>query len=107
MDDEQTEFTKRTMSISELSSPYNEKKLCDELGFNVSDISEVEKAIYSSVHDDDRTRLLKIFETHPSPPTLLQILLTTTYSNKEKNYQHEPDVLVEAQELLGSRYGFS
>lgn len=42
-----------------------------------------------------------IFDKHPSPTIILQVLLTTSYPNSDAFYQHEPDVIDAANELLG------
>jgi hypothetical protein len=73
------------------------------LGFNVNDSGAIEKALFTNINTDDRDRLLQLFRLVPSSTTLLQILLTTTYPNRDNFYQHDPEDLLDAEELLGSR----
>jgi hypothetical protein len=74
-----------------------------QLGFDVTDVEALERIIFTSIDEGDRSRLLQLFELHPSPTTILQVLLTTTYPNREGHYKHDPDIQIEAEELLGPR----
>lgn len=74
-----------------------------QLGFDVTDIAALESIIFSCINEDDRIRLLNIFEKYPSNTTVLQVLLTTSYPNRDRFYRHDPEVLEEASELLGPR----
>jgi hypothetical protein len=89
-------------SVTEVS-PEEEAALSSCLGFDVKDFLALERAIFTCINDDNRNLLLDIFEKFPSDTTILQILLTTTYPNRDGFYRHDPDVLVESQELLGPR----
>jgi hypothetical protein len=93
----------RTKSFSDIAKEKDEKELSEELGFDVSDSIESEKAIFYAVNEDQRPQILNILQKHPSPTTILQILLTTTYPNQDHFYTHDPEVLIEADELLGHR----
>lgn len=93
----------KTKSLSEITKDMDEKELSKELGFDVSDSIESEKAIFYAINEDQRTQILNILQKHPSQTTILQILLTTTYPNQDYIYTYDPEVLLEANELLGHR----
>ncbi len=65
---------------------------------------ELERIIFTAVNDGDRDALHDLFEYHPSPTFILQLLLTITYPNSDGFYKHDPEVLSDALELLGKRY---
>ncbi len=83
---------------------FDDAKLSNILGFNVSDSNAIEKALFTCINEGDSDKLLKIFRLVPSSTTVLQILLTTTYPNRDNFYQHDPEDELMAEELLGSRY---
>jgi ABC-type lipoprotein export system ATPase subunit len=94
---------KKSFSGSE-NMNLDDTKISEILGFNCTDSSAVEKALFTAINDDDRSRVLQIFQLVPSSTMLLQILLTTTYPNRDDFYQHESESLRDAEELLGLRY---
>lgn len=75
----------------------------DELGFDISDTSALERSLFTCVNEDNKQLLESIFLLHPSPTTILQILMTTTYPNRDNFYRHDQEVIKEAEELLGPR----
>ena len=89
------------MNSAELA--LHDAQLTELLGFDPSDSSELERAIFSAINEGDREKLLNIFNKHPSPTTILQLLLTTSYPNRDEFYKHDPEVLADAEELLGPR----
>jgi hypothetical protein len=78
--------------------------LSQKLGFDINDNSALEKTLFTCINEDNRTLLLDIFELYPSSTTILQILLTTTYPNRDNFYRHDQDIIADADELLGPRY---
>jgi hypothetical protein len=64
---------------------------------------ELERIIFTAVNDGDRDTLHDLLENHPSPTFILQLLLTITYPNTDGFYKHDPEVLQDAHELLGTR----
>src|SRR6476660_6851185 len=82
----------------------DEKLLSSKLGFNINDNSALERSLFTCINEDNRTLLLDIFEYYPSSTTILQILLTTTYPNRDNFYRHDQDIIADADELLGPRY---
>ncbi|KAI8913197.1 ankyrin repeat-containing domain protein [Gorgonomyces haynaldii] len=72
-------------SISSLSNldALNEEAVKKELGFDISDSIALERNIFTAINDGDREKLLKIFTLYPSTTTVLQLLLTTTYPNRD------------------------
>jgi hypothetical protein len=96
---------KTQKSFSGCESPViDDSKISAILGFNVLDSTAIEKAMFTSINSDDREKLLQILQMVPSSTTVLQILLTTTYPNRDNFYQHDPEDLLDAEELLGSRF---
>jgi hypothetical protein len=79
----------------------DESETVNELGFNLTDQRALEREIFTAINEGEREFLLKIFDLHPSPTSILQLLLTTTYPNRDGFYQHDPEVLTDANELLG------
>ena len=77
--------------------------LATALGFDVTDVASLESAIFTCINEDNRPLLLKVFEKYPSDTTVLQVLLTTSYPNRDGFYRHDQDTLEEAAELLGDR----
>ncbi|KAJ3319373.1 hypothetical protein HDU76_000575 [Blyttiomyces sp. JEL0837] len=73
-----------------------------ELGTDFDDPAELERIIFTAINDGDRETLQDLFKSHPSPTSILQLLLTTTYPNTDDFYKHDPDVISDAQELLGA-----
>jgi hypothetical protein len=65
------------------------------------DQSELGKIIFSAINEGDRERLQHLLNHHPSSTLLLQLLLTTTYPNHDGFYAQDPDVIQDANELLG------
>jgi hypothetical protein len=94
---------KKSFSGSENIS-LDDSRISEILGFNCNDSAAVEKALFTAINDDDRSKVLQIFQLVPSSTMLLQILLTTTYPNRDDFYQHDPDAVRDAEELLGLRY---
>ncbi|TPX36687.1 hypothetical protein SmJEL517_g01382 [Synchytrium microbalum] len=66
------------------------------------DSTELGKMIFSAINDGDRDKLAHILNDHPSSTLLLQLLLTTAYPNHDAFYAHDPDVIQDANELLGA-----
>jgi hypothetical protein len=100
-----------TTSASSTASPYtpnadliDDALLSKKLGFDINDNSALEKSLFTCINEDNRTLLLDIFELYPSSTTILQILLTTTYPNRDNFYRHDQDIIADADELLGPRY---
>ena len=100
-----------TSSASSTASPstpnsdaFEEKLLSQKLGFDINDNSALEKTLFTCINEDNRSLLLDIFEHYPSSTTILQILLTTTYPNRDNFYRHDQDIIADADELLGPRY---
>lgn len=81
----------------------DDEQLSQLLGFDVTDSSALEKAIFTSINEGNRVAILNIFQNYPSSTSILQILLTTTYPNKDHFYTHDPEVIRDADELLGER----
>ncbi|KAJ3255640.1 hypothetical protein HK103_006165 [Boothiomyces macroporosus] len=79
----------------------DDEQLSQLLGFDVTDSSALEKAIFTSINEGNRVAILNIFQNYPSSTSILQILLTTTYPNKDHFYTHDPEVIRDADELLG------
>ena len=91
-----------TLSGSDFSTAH-EKLLSKKLGFDLSDSAALERVIFSYINTGERDKIQELFQLHPSPTTILQILLTCTYPNRDGHYRHEPDNIIEAEELLGPR----
>ena len=91
-----------TLTGSDLQTQH-EKLLSKKLGFDISDSATLERVIFSYINDGERDKIQELLEMHPSPTTILQILLTCTYPNRDGHYRHEAENLVEAEELLGAR----
>ncbi|KAJ3272868.1 hypothetical protein HDV01_005191 [Terramyces sp. JEL0728] len=79
----------------------DDDQLSQMLGFDVSDSSALEKAIFTNINEGNRVAIVNIFQNYPSSTSILQILLTTTYPNKDYFYTHDPEVIRDADELLG------
>lgn len=92
------------VSLQEIHTAQDNQKLMEVLGFNPTDIPALEKAIFTCINQDNRSLLMQIFEKYPSDTTILQVLLTTSYPNRDGFYRHDNEVLNEAAELLGSRF---
>eukprot|EP00842_Homolaphlyctis_polyrhiza_P000703 jgi/Hompol1/1633/HPOL_002743-RA len=71
------------------------------LDISSDDPMGLERAIFTAVNEGNREHLLNVFEHYPSPTAILQMLLTTTYPNRDGFYQHDPEVIHDAHELLG------
>jgi hypothetical protein len=71
------------------------------IGFDPSDTSKLETTLFSCINEDNRQLLLQIFELMPASTSILQILLTTTYPNRDNFYRHDQQILTEAEVFLG------
>lgn len=94
---------KKSISNGEVAQ-LDMSSISEKLGFNATDPSALEKALFTCINEDNRKLLASIFELYPSPTTILQILLTTTYPNRDNFYRHDPEDLFDAHELLGPPY---
>ena len=90
-------------SIADKQQMDENSKISELLGFNIDDPSGLERTIFTAINEGDRDRLLAVFEFHPSSTEILQMLLTTSYPNRDGFYKHDPDVIQDAHELLGPR----
>nr|KAJ3418265.1 hypothetical protein HK105_000128 [Polyrhizophydium stewartii] len=61
----------------------------------------LERAIFTAVNEGDRDHLVRVFALYPAPTAILQMLLTTTYPNRDGFYKHDVEVIHDAHELLG------
>jgi hypothetical protein len=73
------------------------------LWFDAQDPIQLEKALFSTVTDHEPDKLLQLFNVRGLNTHILQFLLTTSYPNHESRFQHEDDVIKDADELLGPR----
>ncbi|TPX45772.1 hypothetical protein SeMB42_g03632 [Synchytrium endobioticum] len=90
----------RSSSVSSSNPVVNEHlPHLEEWPENVQDLG---KMIFSAINDGDREKLQHILSHHPSSTLILQLLLTTAYSNHDAFYAHDPDVIADANELLGA-----
>jgi hypothetical protein len=91
-------------SFYESEIAMNDEMLFEIFGFNINDTISIERAIFTAINEGNRAFLIQIFDLIPSSTTLLQILLTTTYPNRDEFYKHDPEDIHDANELLGSKY---
>ena len=91
-------------SISHSLTLQQSEDLSTKLGFSLSDTLALERTLFTCINEDNRQGLLDIFEEYPNDTDILQILLTTTYPNRDAFYRHDGGVVVDAEELLGLRY---
>ncbi|KAL2911566.1 hypothetical protein HK105_208965 [Polyrhizophydium stewartii] len=73
------------------------------LGIAADDPMGLERAIFTAVNEGDRDHLVRVFALYPAPTAILQMLLTTTYPNRDGFYKHDVEVIHDAHELLGPR----
>ena len=93
-------------SLNSSNSTSNQTKL-DESDKDIIEMLEdpmgLERVVFNAINEGDRDTLIRVFEKHPNPTTILQMLLTTSYPNRDGFYKHDADVLQAAHELLGQR----
>ncbi|KAK9759359.1 hypothetical protein K7432_017777, partial [Basidiobolus ranarum] len=79
-------------------SPQSESDLCSPISDDEPHI--LWNSVHQAIDRGDRTALSNIFITRNSS-SVLQVLLTFSYSNHDKIYRHESEIIQDADELLG------
>ncbi|XJO72475.1 hypothetical protein BDV3_003586 [Batrachochytrium dendrobatidis] len=95
--------TSLSFNSNELLSakPMDSTAMSDMLGVSLDDPMALERAVFTAVNEGDTDHLKNVFSLYSSSTAVLQMLLTTSYPNRDNFYKHDPEVMQDAHELLG------